>query len=154
MRSCLPELKNFIDGYKLVHQTQGRKAAKQVGTHAPYKVKVAVIDNGVVLVGNNAKSSICAQIRDGQSFVMKGAEVQPWWHATGPHGTQMTSLICAIDPCCEIFIARVGDSNNSGVTPRRLAMVRSKQVTWDILLTPFRRYSGRWINRWTSSQLV
>jgi hypothetical protein len=123
VHSCLPELKYFIDGYKTTHQSFERKAARQAERHPPYKVKVAVIDNGVVLVSNNAKSSIGAQIRDGQSFVLKGAEVQPWWHAIGPHGTQMTSLICAIDPCCEIFIARVGDSDNSGVTPRRLARV-------------------------------
>ncbi|OXV05564.1 hypothetical protein Egran_06668, partial [Elaphomyces granulatus] len=125
---CLPELKYFIDGYKTTHQSFERKAARQAERHPPYRVKVAVIDNGVVLVGNNAKSSICAQIRDGQSFVLKGAEVQPWWHAIGPHGTQMTSLICAIDPCCEIFIARVGDSDNSGVTPRRLA----RAIRWAI----------------------
>jgi hypothetical protein len=145
---CLPEMKYFIEGYRMVHK---RTAAS---TGLTYKTKVAIIDNGVVLVGNGGKSGIFDQIKEGASFLMRGAEEQPWWHASGPHGTQMTGLICTIDPCCDVYIARVGDADNSGVTPRRLASVCQGASGREDILTRCRPSYGQSIKGSISSQLA
>jgi hypothetical protein len=95
----------------------------------PWRAKVALIDSGVVVVGNRVgadgkdSSNIGEQIVEAASFVLQGGEEQPWWHASTPHGTQMAALICAIDLCCDLNVTKVGDNTTSGVTPERVADV-------------------------------
>ena len=128
---AVPTLSTFIKRYRDIH-TEHEEFDPSL-----QRSKVAVIDSGVVLVGGKRKiktnSSISAhidrQIKDGKSFVHHNVE-HPWWHAIGPHGTQMTSLICAIDPRSEIYIARVTESDTSGVSSQRVAEVRSERYRW------------------------
>ena len=96
--------------------------------------QVAVIDTGIVIVDNKRPGdtgrasrtggSIRDRISGGHSFVHNGDDESSWWHALDPHGTQMASLICAIDPRCKIHVAKVGDSKQSGVTPEAVMAVR------------------------------
>lgn len=112
------------------------------GLSKPWRVKVAIIDCGIVFVGNKfspaqnpdyipgtetrsheVESNLSSHIKEGESFVSSRGIEQPWWNATAAHGTQMASLICAIDPGCELYIAKVGETTTSGVTAERVTEV-------------------------------
>ena len=73
---------------------------------------------------NNTKKykTLWSRIKGGRSFVDDNSRVSPWLFASDPHGTQMANLICAIDPCCELYVAKVAESR-SGITPERVARV-------------------------------
>ncbi|KKO96663.1 hypothetical protein THAR02_11234 [Trichoderma harzianum] len=99
------------------------------------KTKVALIDSGVVVVGgargehlegNVASSDLAQRIVEGISLVSRDNEEQPWWHATEPHGTQMATLICSINPFCDLYVVKVAESNASGITGHNVA----KAVDW------------------------
>ncbi|KAL8399862.1 hypothetical protein RB594_000326 [Gaeumannomyces avenae] len=66
-----------------------------------------------------------ARIQDGCSFVDENFRFSPWLFASNPHGTQMANLICAIDPFCQIYVARVAE-DSSKITPKRVA----KAIKW------------------------
>lgn len=128
VEKSFPDLAPFLEKYKNEH----RRWDRQHSATAPRRSKVCLIDSGVVVVENNTteKLHIGAQIVDGQSFVYEDSSESPWWHASVPHGTQMASLICSIDPCCELYVTKVGDDvgtygdrQNVPVTPERVADV-------------------------------
>ncbi|CAK7215119.1 hypothetical protein SCUCBS95973_002370 [Sporothrix curviconia] len=54
--------------------------------------------------------SLWARVCDGKSFVYEQDRVSPWYLASNPHGTQMANLLCAIDPLCQLFVAKIADS--------------------------------------------
>jgi hypothetical protein len=127
------EIAPFVGKYEQEHHQ--RKNSELLGA-ASCRSKVCLVDSGVIVVENNApengqrKLHIGRQIVDGQSFVYDGFSESPWWYASVPHGTQMASLLCSIDPCCELYVAKVGDaigpqvgSKNAPVTPERVAEV-------------------------------
>jgi len=60
-----------------------------------------------------------ARIQDGRSFSDDESRLSPWLFASDPHGTQMANLICAIDPFCVIYVARVAE-DSSKITPKRV----------------------------------
>jgi hypothetical protein len=66
--------------------------------------------------------SLWSRIVEGRSFVDDGSKVSPWLFASDPHGTQMANLICAMDPFCELYVARVAEGTY-GITPTRVARV-------------------------------
>ncbi|KAL6696676.1 hypothetical protein J3F84DRAFT_407452 [Trichoderma pleuroticola] len=69
------------------------------------------------------------QVVEGESFVNTGDdEEQVWWHASEPHGTQMARLICSVDPCCELYVAKVAETRSSGVP----ADVLAEAMRWAI----------------------
>ena len=35
-----------------------------------------------------------------------------WWLSGDSHGTQMAKLVTNLDPCCSIYVAKVGDSKS------------------------------------------
>ncbi|KAL8943001.1 MAG: hypothetical protein Q9211_001150 [Gyalolechia sp. 1 TL-2023] len=80
-------------------------------------------------ISNDARESksLWSRIKGGRSFVDDNFRVSPWLFASDPHGTQMANLICAIDPCCELYVAKVAETR-SGITPERVA----KAVRWAI----------------------
>jgi hypothetical protein len=115
-----------------------------------------LIDSGVIVVentipeGKKGNRHIANQIIEGKSFVYDGSYESPWWHASIPHGTQMASLICAIDPCCELYIAKVGDITspnvdlgNVPVTPEKVAEVSQPTSCRYSELIPVRLCNGR-----------
>ena len=66
--------------------------------------------------------TLWSRIEDGRSFVDDDFRVSPWLFASDPHGTQMANLICAIDPLCQLYVAKVTDGRY-GITPQRVARV-------------------------------
>ncbi|KAL6867029.1 hypothetical protein J3F83DRAFT_761514 [Trichoderma novae-zelandiae] len=98
----------------------------------PAKTKVALVDSGVVVVNgvntNDSKfgSSLAKRIVEGISLVSVDNVEHPWWHATEPHGTQMATIICSINPCCELYVVKVAESNASGITGHNVA----KAIEW------------------------
>jgi hypothetical protein len=118
----VPALFPFIDCYRSLYQGQIRRPTK-----------VALIDNGILNVSpkrpeditqgeqTRAKGDISGRIMGGESFVHKdGGKISPWFIASDPHGTQMANLICAIDPLCELYIAKVGEGRFDMATGRMI----------------------------------
>lgn len=66
--------------------------------------------------------SLWSRIKGGRSFVYDGSKVSPWLFASDSHGTQMANLICAMDPFCDLYVARVAEGKY-GITPERAAEV-------------------------------
>ncbi|CAK7244932.1 MAG: hypothetical protein STHCBS139747_006495 [Sporothrix thermara] len=58
---------------------------------------------------DNGDNGLWARIKDGRSFVDSTYKFCPWQFPSDPHGTQMANLICALDPLCEIYVARVAE---------------------------------------------
>ncbi|KAF4452933.1 Peptidase S8/S53, subtilisin/kexin/sedolisin [Fusarium austroafricanum] len=73
-------------------------------------------------VGNN---SLWSRIKAGRSFVDGNLNFSPWQFPSDPHGTQMANLICAIDPSCEIYVARVAE-DAFGINAKNVA----KAIQW------------------------
>ncbi|KAI1454169.1 peptidase S8/S53 domain-containing protein [Annulohypoxylon moriforme] len=71
--------------------------------------------------------SVWSRIKEGRSFVDENFKLSPWLFASNPHGTQMANLICAIDPLCELYVAKVSDGRY-GMTPGRVA----RAINWAI----------------------
>lgn len=66
--------------------------------------------------------TLWSRIERGQSFVDDESKVSPWLFASHPHGTQMANLICAIDPMCQLYVAKVADGKY-GTTALRVQKV-------------------------------
>lgn len=71
--------------------------------------------------------SLWSRIKEGRSFVYDGPKVSPWLFASDSHGTQMANLICAMDPFCELYVARVAEGKY-GISPDRAAKVSVLRV--------------------------
>jgi hypothetical protein len=70
----------------------------------PRRVKVAIIDTGIDESEFGAKETIDSI---GENFSETGDS--HWWLSADSHGTQMAKLVSAIDPCCQLYIVKVGD---------------------------------------------
>ncbi|KAK8146546.1 hypothetical protein G3M48_002972 [Beauveria asiatica] len=57
-----------------------------------------------------------------RSFVDRNSKFCPWQFPSDPHGTQMANLICALDPTCEIYVARVAE-DAFGIKPDNVTKV-------------------------------
>jgi hypothetical protein len=88
-----------------------------------FATRVAVLDTGVDISNELLKG----QIEKGFSFVEFGDPPceSPWWLASDHHGTQMASVIRAIDPNCKLFIAKVGIDRRHVIDPSNVLDVRS-----------------------------
>ncbi|KAK3306078.1 peptidase S8/S53 domain-containing protein [Chaetomium strumarium] len=77
------------------------------GEDNSHLIKVAIIDNGAKF-----RQRIRDCIERGISYVKADTgsadRILPWWMVSDPHGTQMTSLVSAVNPWCRLYIARVG----------------------------------------------
>lgn len=71
--------------------------------------------------------SLRSRIKGGQSFMYDGSKAYPWLFASDSHGTQMANLICAMDPFCDLYVARVAEGKY-GITPDRAAEVSVRHV--------------------------
>lgn len=67
--------------------------------------------------------TLWSRIKEGKSFVDDDHRVSPWLFASDAHGTQMANLICSIDPACELYVAKITDGNNFGISPERVIRV-------------------------------
>jgi hypothetical protein len=66
--------------------------------------------------------NLWSRIKDGCSFVDDDSRFSSWLFASNPHGTQMANLICAIDPCCDLYVAKVTEGRY-GISPGRVTKV-------------------------------
>lgn len=64
--------------------------------------------------------TLWSRIKLGRSFVDDDHQLSPWLFASDPHGTQLANIICAIDPACELYVAKVTDGRD-GIRPHRVA---------------------------------
>ena len=82
------------------------------------------LQNGIsILSKSKGGDSVFDQIKKGESFVYgERGRKSAWYMAGDAHGTQMASLIAAMDPLCEIFIAQVGEGRHD-ITPERVEKV-------------------------------
>lgn len=71
--------------------------------------------------------TLWSRIKEGCSFVDDDYQLSPWLFASHPHGTQMANLICALDPACQLYVAKVTDGTY-GITPYRVAKVSFPQL--------------------------
>ncbi|KAK3366689.1 peptidase S8/S53 domain-containing protein [Lasiosphaeria ovina] len=67
------------------------------------RTRVAIIDSGV----DQGEFATAAELT-GATFSETHSD-SLWWLSPERHGTQMAKIITAIDPCCQLFIAKVGD---------------------------------------------
>ncbi|KAI0390286.1 hypothetical protein F5Y17DRAFT_445448 [Xylariaceae sp. FL0594] len=105
--------------------------------------RIAIIDSGIVdfwpLQGEReGKNSLRARIADGSTFMHHADRMPPWQFASDPHGTQIANVICAIDPHCEIYIAKVTE-NRRGILPDNVAeaIIWAKSKDVDIISMSF-----------------
>lgn len=101
------------------------------------RIRIALVDSGVVAVSRQSSDDprqpetqidISRRIADGVSFVSKGNQEFLWWHASEPHGTQMATIICAINPCCDLYIAKVAETKTSSLSATNV----TKAIYWAI----------------------
>ena len=98
--------------------------------NATRPIRVALIDNGVLNISpHDAKElndprGLWRRIKEGRTFVVPDCKASPWLFASDPHGTQMANLICAIDPNCELYVAKVGEGQY-GIFASRVCKVNS-----------------------------
>ncbi|KAL6894696.1 peptidase S8/S53 domain-containing protein [Trichoderma evansii] len=71
--------------------------------------------------------NLWSRIKDGCSFVDDNSRLSSWLFASNPHGTQMANLICAIDPWCDLYVAKVTEGRY-GISPERV----TKAIQWAI----------------------
>ncbi|KAL7961290.1 hypothetical protein V8C34DRAFT_274322 [Trichoderma compactum] len=69
--------------------------------------------------GQTRRKTLWSRIKAGRSFVDDNVRVSPWLFASDPHGTQMANLICAVDPWCDLYVAKVTEGR-SGIKPARV----------------------------------
>jgi len=73
-------------------------------------------------VDSSQNQGVSHRVVSGQSFLDETHTMGAWSFASDPHGTQMANLICAIDPRCEIYVAKIIEGRY-GIVPKRLARV-------------------------------
>jgi hypothetical protein len=93
-------LKNFVSRYQGLYRRRTTKSKNP----QPERIKVAIIDTGV-----DESEFGSQEITDfvGETFSETGDS--HWWLSADSHGTQMARLVLAIDPCCQLYVAKVGD---------------------------------------------
>ncbi|KAL7921174.1 peptidase S8/S53 domain-containing protein [Trichoderma austrokoningii] len=85
--------------------------------------------NGYQNEKDDEHKTLWPRVKKGQPFVDDESRVSSWLFASDPHGTQMANLICAIDPCCDLYVAKVAEGR-SGIIPARV----ERAVRWAISL--------------------
>ncbi|GAW16570.1 hypothetical protein ANO14919_060020 [Xylariales sp. No.14919] len=100
------QLEDFVSIYQGVRRRRVERAKRYASANVPKPVRVAIIDTGI-----NQNSFDLQKYHElncrGEMF----SETQDshWWLSADSHGTQMAKLVTAIDPHCELYIAKVGD---------------------------------------------
>jgi hypothetical protein len=120
--SDLHECHDFLEVLAAMSQPENVSMNQCWQTLKNRRVKVAVLDNGVDLTN----CDIALNIATGRSFVRAGSgdgPLLPWDTAADPHGTQMAYLIRSVNPCCQLYPARVA-SFHKDVDANAAAQVR------------------------------
>ena len=67
--------------------------------------------------------TLWSRVKEGRSFVDDDFRISPWLFASDPHGTQIANLICALDPTCQLFVAKATEGNKYGTSAERVVSV-------------------------------
>ncbi|KAM3562177.1 hypothetical protein MY1884_001991 [Beauveria asiatica] len=113
-------------------------AAVAIQTHTPQKQPSERLQDAMGGGSNNAHDDhdkgLWSRIKAGRSFVDSSSKFCPWQFPSDPHGTQMANLICALDPTCEIYVARVAE-DAFGIKPDNVTKVSKSKC-----LCPFKDF--------------
>jgi hypothetical protein len=154
----------IFDDFRLCHNFLGDLADKKsayfrerVDVLNKHPVRVAIIDNGV----DKVRTTLFGKIDNGISFVktLSGDRILPWWMVADPHGTQMASLIQAINPFCRLYIARVGKRRDDIDSEKAAEVSSCIEISFSCLcwrnksnLNSHRLSDGQWTKKSTSSR--
>jgi hypothetical protein len=91
------------------------------------RTRVAILDSGILTIPplqaeEEKNSGLWPRIAEGETFIDNTSRLPPWQFASDPHGTQIANVISAIDPHCEIYVAKVTESRH-GILPDNVADV-------------------------------
>lgn len=103
------------------------------------RTRVAILDSGILNIphiqqDSDTNEGLWPRIADGESFIYNANRMPPWQFASDPHGTQIANLISAIDPHCEIYVAKITEGRR-GILPDDVAEVWFCSSWWDNMLT-------------------
>ncbi|KAM4054821.1 subtilase family protein [Hirsutella rhossiliensis] len=115
---AVPDLLRYINNYR-------NKVLSCLQTNTPVRpTRVAIIDNGILNIPpfrtSQNHEGLWPRIKDGQSFVDDASRLGSWLFASDPHGTQMANLMCAIDPYCDLYVAKIVEGRE-GILPDNVA---------------------------------
>ncbi|KAL1889130.1 hypothetical protein Sste5346_009076 [Sporothrix stenoceras] len=91
-----------------IKPTVGNVAGGASGTQTPQQQQPGMVGGGSSTNDEGGKG-LWSRIKAGRSFVDSNSKFCPWQFPSDPHGTQTANLICALDPLCEIYVARVAE---------------------------------------------
>lgn len=106
----------------------------------------SIAPNGYQTGKDGEYKTLWSRIKKGRSFVDDESRVSSWLFASDPHGTQMANLICAIDPCCDLYVAKVAEGR-SGIIPARVERVSHDQVDETFFFSPSSDSANSWLLR-------
>ncbi|KAI0096962.1 hypothetical protein GGR51DRAFT_542140 [Nemania sp. FL0031] len=125
-------IRNTVGGDGWIHEARAAaiNGTSTANTAATTGGAIEDEDRRITKGSNRTKGpgTLWSRIKEGKSFVDDDHHVSPWLFASDPHGTQMANLICAIDPACELYVAKVTDGNNFGISPERVI----RAIEWAI----------------------
>ncbi|KAL7973096.1 hypothetical protein HDV63DRAFT_414849, partial [Trichoderma sp. SZMC 28014] len=157
--SITPRTYDKIGGKQNRDNTEEGASVKSPGAKGAFNYSSSR-DKNIDALGEDQKyeaserKSLWSSIKAGRSFVDDGVKVSPWLFASDSHGTQMANLICAMDPFCELYVARVSEGKY-GITPDRAA----RAIQWALekevdiismsiaLLDPGKDNMEWWVNK-------
>ncbi|KAF2497767.1 subtilisin-like protein [Lophium mytilinum] len=105
----------------------GAEGMAELNGHGDATKKLVGGESSNMAEQSGDSNSLWSRIVDGRSFVDGDSKLSPWLFASNPHGTQMANLICAIDPYCELYVARVAE-DAMGITAKRV----EQAIRWAI----------------------
>ncbi|TRX88928.1 hypothetical protein FHL15_010156 [Xylaria flabelliformis] len=118
-KRAVPEIYKYITNYS------DRMLQVQFSPTGVRRTRVAILDSGILAIpplqakeGEN--KGLWPRIAEGESFIDDTTRLAPWQFASDPHGTQIANIISAIDPHCEIYVAKVTEGRH-GIMPDNVA---------------------------------
>ena len=97
----LTGLDEFVNWYD-TRQSEIRATNADDGRLKP--IKIAVLDNGF------DHWSLGRNVAGGETFFYQGSDEINWFLASDVHGTQMATFVKELNPSCELYLAKVGNS--------------------------------------------
>jgi hypothetical protein len=128
------QLEDFVSTY------QGIRRRRERGFHSatvPKRVKVAIIDTGI---NQNSFDPQKYKELNCEGEMFSETQDSHWWLSADSHGTQMAKLVTAIDPHCELYIAKVGD-HKTDITGGAVSRVRQRLIL-TILILPISQFES------------
>jgi hypothetical protein len=120
-KRAVPELYPYIESYS-------NKFLQIFGSGPEVRrTRVAILDSGILNIPplqteKDENKGLWPRIAEGESFIDNTTRLPPWQFSSDPHGTQIANVISAIDPHCEIYVAKITEGRH-GILPDNVAEV-------------------------------